>query len=175
MVLPLIVGAAAAGRLAIMGYRAYKAYKSAQRLKSLADNARKAKALADKAKKAKEAAEKAKKAKKKCTGDCAAKRYERPSGYRKGVRDKVWHKAKGKDGKVRDPVTKKEIKPGDKWDMGHKPGYEFRKHQQSAQQRGISRKEFLDEHNNPSHYRPELPSSNRGHAGELKTGDWLGF
>ncbi len=44
------------------------------------------------------------------------------------------------------------------WDKGHKPGYEFRKHQLSSMERGITRKEFLDEHNNPDHYRPELPS-----------------
>ena len=30
--------------------------------------------------------------------------------------------------------------------MGHKPGYEFRKHRASAQERGIDRKQFLDEH-----------------------------
>lgn len=35
----------------------------------------------------------------------------------------------------------------DKWDMGHKPGSEFRKHQKDAAKRGISRKEFLNEHN----------------------------
>ena len=60
------------------------------------------------------------------------------------------------------------------WDMGHKPGYEFWKHQKSAKERGISRKQFLDEHNNPEHYRPELPSSNRGHRGEDDSTRYLG-
>ena len=60
------------------------------------------------------------------------------------------------------------------WDMGHKPGYEFRKHRDSARRRGIDRKQFLDEHNNPEHYRPELPSSNRSHAGEDATDTYLG-
>ena len=60
------------------------------------------------------------------------------------------------------------------WDMGHKPGYEFKKHQQSALEREIDRKQFLDEHNNPNHYRPELPGPNRSHAGENKTGDYFG-
>ncbi|KNH21016.1 type IV secretion protein Rhs [Priestia megaterium] len=60
------------------------------------------------------------------------------------------------------------------WDMGHKPGYEFRKHQKSAQERGISRKQFLDEHNNPDHYRPELPSTNRSHKGEDLTDNYFG-
>lgn len=94
--------------------------------------------------------------------------YRRPSGYRKGVRDKVWDRAvaDSPDGIVIDPVTKKPMNKNDPWDMGHKPGYEFRKHRASAQERGISRKDFLNEHNDPSHYRPELPSSNRSHKGE---------
>lgn len=41
-------------------------------------------------------------------------------------------------------------------------------------ERGITRKQFLDEHNNPDHYRPELPSSNRSHKGEDLTDDYFG-
>ena len=62
----------------------------------------------------------------------------------------------------------------DPWDMGHKPGYEFRKHKTSAQERNIERKQFLNEYNNPNHYRPELPSSNRGHFGEDMTETYYG-
>ncbi|MFB1051816.1 HNH/ENDO VII family nuclease [Paraliobacillus sp. JSM ZJ581] len=102
------------------------------------------------------------------------KTYKRPSGYRKGVRDEVWEKAKDTDGNVRDPLTGTLMNKDGPWDMGHKPGYEFRKHQQSAMERGISRKEFLDEHNNPDHYYPELPSSNRSHKGEDLTDDYFG-
>ncbi|MGH6657206.1 MAG: HNH/ENDO VII family nuclease [Actinocrinis sp.] len=91
--------------------------------------------------------------------------YRRPTAFREGVRDKVWDAAK-KDGKVYDPLTGKEITEGEPWDMGHKPGFEFRKHRDSGYQRGISREQFLDEHNDPSHYWPELPESNQGHAGE---------
>ena len=40
--------------------------------------------------------------------------------------------------------------------------------------RGITRKQFLDEHNNPSRYRPELPSSNRSHVCEDLTDLYLG-
>ena len=94
-----------------------------------------------------------------------SKNYQRPSGFRKGVRDDVWNN-NTVEGNVIDPVSGKAINKSEPWDMGHKPGYEFRKHQQSAMERGISRKQFLDEHNNPAHYRPELPSSNRAHAGE---------
>lgn len=97
------------------------------------------------------------------------KTYERPSGYRSGMRDTVWENAKDAHGRVRDPNTGRYMSKDQPWDMGHKPGYEFVKHQESAARRGISRQEFLDEHNNPEHYRPELPSSNRSHKGESKT------
>ena len=100
--------------------------------------------------------------------------YDRPSHFRKGVRDKVWESAKNEDGNVIDPVSKKVMKKTDKWDMGHKPGYEFRKHQESARKRKISRKQFLDEYNNPEHYRPELPKSNRSHKGENLTNEYFG-
>jgi HNH/ENDO VII superfamily nuclease with conserved GHE residues len=95
-------------------------------------------------------------------------RYDRPSDFRKGVRRQVWNSAErdSGDGVVYDPQTGRAMDPGKPWDMGHKPGYEFTKHQESARLRGISRKQFLEEHNNPDHYRPELPSSNRNHASE---------
>lgn len=102
------------------------------------------------------------------------KTYERPSGFRKGVREKAWENAKGSDGEVRDPQTERVMKFDEKWDMGHKPGYEFSKHQESAIKRGITREQFLDEYNDAGHFRPELPSSNRNHAGEVKTRDYFG-
>ena len=95
--------------------------------------------------------------------------YDRPTSFREGVRDQVWESAKDEHGRVRDPGTGRYMSKEQPWDMGHKPGYEFVKHQESARERQISRKEFLDEHNNPEHYRPELPSSNRSHKGESKT------
>jgi uncharacterized Zn-binding protein involved in type VI secretion len=100
--------------------------------------------------------------------------YSRPSGYRQGVRDKVWESAKGPDGNVRDPLTNRIMDKNEPWDMGHKPGYEFRKHQQSAAERGVDRRTFLDEHNTPDHYQPERPSSNRSHVGEDLTDSYLG-
>lgn len=96
-------------------------------------------------------------------------RYDRPTGYRAGVRDQVWENAKDEHGRVRDPVSGRYMSKDQPWHMGHKPGYEFVKHQESAERRGISREEFLDEHNNPEHYRPELPKSNMSHKGESKT------
>jgi len=102
--------------------------------------------------------------------------YSRPSGYRKGVRDTVWNQAveDSIDGQVRDEITKEVMSPDEPWDMGHRYGYEFRKHQQSAADRGIGRTQFLDEHNKPEHYRPELPSSNRSHAGEAPDDIYFG-
>ena len=45
--------------------------------------------------------------------------------------------------------------------------FEFRKHQRSAEQRRISREQFINEYNNSDNFPPELPSSNRGHSIEL--------
>lgn len=100
--------------------------------------------------------------------------YDRPSGYRSGVRDDTWKAAQDTNGDVFDPLTDQKMNPDEAWDMGHKPGYEFRKHQQSAADRGISREQFLDEHNNYKHYRPELPSSNRSHADEIMDDTYFG-
>jgi len=44
----------------------------------------------------------------------------------------------------------------------------------SAAARGIDPGQFRDEYNDPIHYRPELPSSNRSHTEELKTGEYFG-
>jgi len=106
---------------------------------------------------------------------CPPDKYSRPSGYRKGVPDKAWDDAIEKStGRVRDPKTGQFMSKTKPWDMGHKPGYEFRKHQESARNRNITREKFLDEHNNPSHYRPELPRSNRSHSGEDMTNSYFG-
>lgn len=68
------------------------------------------------------------------------------------------------DGLVRDPLTGRVMSRSEPWDMGHLPGHEFRRIQAESRAAGISRKEFLDIHNDPKIYRPELPSSNRSHA-----------
>ncbi|TMR89311.1 GH-E family nuclease [Nonomuraea basaltis] len=38
----------------------------------------------------------------------------------------------------------------------------------------MPRKQFLDELNDPTHYRPELPSSNSCHQGEDHSDDYFG-
>jgi len=92
--------------------------------------------------------------------------YGKPFHYRTGVQDAVWNAAKGADGEVRDPLTGEIMNKNEEWVMGHKPGWELRKHIESARRRGIDRSKFLDEYNDPSHYRPELRRSNAGHRAE---------
>jgi hypothetical protein len=91
--------------------------------------------------------------------------YDRP-GFRAGKKAEVWANApKTANGGVIDP-SGKEILPGDPWEMGHEPGYEFWKHQQSAMERGIPREQFIKEYNDADIYRPELPETNHSHAYE---------
>lgn len=153
-----IIGDAAAG------------VKIAKKGVKIAKNAKKAKPIAKIAKNQKNTSSRIKNAKRKEKN--VKDPYRRPPGFRKGVREKVWENAKKEDhGKVYSPDGV-EIKDTDKWDMGHRPGYEFKKHQESARKRGISRKQFLDEYNNPNLYRPETPSFNRSHKGEDKINNY---
>ena len=92
-------------------------------------------------------------------------RYRRPY-IRKSVRNNTWDSNSDSDGYATDPVTQIKFPKEVAWDLGHKPGFEFWKHVNSAIARGISRKQFIEECNDPRLYRPELPSSNRSHAGE---------
>ena len=90
----------------------------------------------------------------------------RPERFRKGVVDDVWEKAKAKGGgKVIDPTTGKEIvwdgKKPRSWDMGHKPGKEWKDLKKQYENGEINKKQLLDEYNNADNYRPELPSPNR--------------
>ncbi|AZI57424.1 hypothetical protein EH165_03870 [Nakamurella antarctica] len=99
--------------------------------------------------------------------------YKRPTSFRKDVRSTVWENARDVNGVVYDR-TGVVIHPGDPWQMGHEYGFEFRKHRASSEVRGIPRTQFLDEHNNPTHYRPELPASNANHEGEAPDDVYFG-
>jgi len=108
-------------------------------------------------------------------------RYGRPSHWRKGNREEVWEAARGDvDNHVRDPETREVMDPDKPWVMGHAPGHEFQHHQRSAQGRGLTRKEFLEEHftlkdeNGNYRYRPETPSTSSGHRHELPWEDYIG-
>lgn len=88
--------------------------------------------------------------------------------YKKGLVEEVWEAAKKKGGgKVRDPKTGKEItwdqfkKRNGQWDMGHKPGKEYKDLKKQYENGEINWDQFKKEYNNPDNYRPELPSPNR--------------
>ena len=101
--------------------------------------------------------------------------YKRPAGFRQGVRDKVWEaNREASTGQVRDPLTGKFMSKNSPWDMGHKPGYEWWKFKDYARTNNLSRQEVLDWNNNPDHFRPELPSSNRCHLAEDMTSAFFG-
>ena len=94
----------------------------------------------------------------------------RPS-YGKTQVDDVWNAAKDPNGKVYDP-TGKEIKwhttqpRNGQWDMGHIPGQKYSDVHQQYMNGNISKGEFIEWYRNPDNYRPELPSTNRGHLFE---------
>lgn len=93
--------------------------------------------------------------------------FGRPSNYRNGIRNQVWENGiRDHDGNVVDPNTGVKLNP-DKWDMGHKDET-MKEHQERARKDGISRKVFLDQHNDPSRYHPEDPSSNRSRKFDRK-------
>lgn len=107
------------------------------------------------------------------------KTYARNSGFRKNVRDDAWNDAVNPEtGLVNDPLTNIVMNKDEPWDMGHRPGMEYWKERDNAinkwlDNRGYTtRKEFLDKLNDPKRYRPELPSSNRGHRDEDATRDF---
>ena len=95
----------------------------------------------------------------------------RPS-YAKGQIEKVWENAKDHlTGKVYDPTGKEIIwdrtKPRKgQWDMGHIPGEKYSEVHELYMNDVITKEEFLEWYRNPDNYRPELPSTNRGHKYE---------
>lgn len=77
-------------------------------------------------------------------------------------------------GQVRDPLTGRFMSKNEPWDMGHQSGLELRKMQRSAFEQDMSHEQWLDWQNDPSHYRPELASSNRSHLAEDLSNDYFG-
>ncbi|WP_228450442.1 HNH/ENDO VII family nuclease, partial [Chryseobacterium rhizosphaerae] len=96
----------------------------------------------------------------------------RPS-YGKDQVEEVWESGKQKDNKVYDPNTGEEltwdktIKPRS-WDMGHKPGHEYRNLHRDYMDGKISKEKFLEEYRNAKNYQPESKSANRSHKYEKK-------
>ena len=95
-----------------------------------------------------------------------AKDLHRPY-IRKSTREAVESNAlKTADGKFIDPNTG--IVIDGKYDLGHKPGNEFRTEKAKAKSEGLTQKEFNDRMNNPDLYQIEDPHTNRSHKFELK-------
>jgi hypothetical protein len=99
-------------------------------------------------------------------GAAAAKELRRPY-IRNDVRAEVEARApQTPDGKFIDPNTGETIEG--KYDLGHKPGNEFRTEKANAQAEGLTQKQFNDRMNDPDKYQIESPSSNRSHKFENK-------
>jgi hypothetical protein len=103
--------------------------------------------------------------------------YTRPK-FTKEERDKVWEKAReeAKDGIVRDPLPPhKPIEKDGDWEMGHKPKFEFWKHQLMAAKRGLSREQWKTECENLGLYRPETRQTNSSHKAEAPDHEYEGY
>ncbi|WP_160137664.1 DUF6443 domain-containing protein [Chryseobacterium sp. c4a] len=89
----------------------------------------------------------------------------RPS-YGKDQVETVWKNGQQPDNKVYDPNTGEEltwdksVKPRS-WDMGHKPGEEYRKLHKDYMDGKIDKEEFLKRYRDPGNYQPESKSANR--------------
>ena len=105
------------------------------------------------------------------TGTVKPYSKSRPN-YGKDQVKEVWEAAKQKDGKVYDENTGKELKWSKEgkreWDMGHKPGMEYRKLHQDYMDGKITKEKFLEVYRDPKNYRPESPSANRSGKYESK-------
>ncbi len=135
----------------------------------------KGKRALEKANQAKKIAERLEKAKKKFPkqkGDCGSckpaklRRVSPTKKDRKKMSDR--ERAKNKDGKLRDPNTKQEIK-GDKWDAGHKPGYEDKAAREIAKKMDVTDPQWREYNKGiiDKQMRPEIPASNRSHKFEF--------
>ena len=95
----------------------------------------------------------------------------RPS-YGPGQVEQVWENAKDPvTGKVYDPsgaeITWDRTRPrSGQWDMGHIPGQKYSDMYKLYMDGQMTLEEFLEWYRNPANYRPELPSTNRGHKFE---------
>ncbi len=105
------------------------------------------------------------------------KPYSDPKNRPKYAEDQVedvWDNAKQPDGNVYDPNTgellkwDKDISRAGQWDMGHKPGHEYRKSHKDYMDGKISKEEFLSGYKDPNNYQPESASANRSHKYETE-------
>lgn len=52
------------------------------------------------------------------------------------------------------------------WDMGHRPEHKYSEVHKKYMAGEMSKEDFLAWYRDPTHYRPELPSTNRSHKYE---------
>ena len=96
----------------------------------------------------------------------------RRAPLRKGVKEEIWEQSKSGDGQVYDPSTGRPISEDEPWDAGHKPEYKREDAARDAAERKITRKEWIDEQNNPNLYRAERPIPNQEHTAEGPPGQF---
>ena len=70
------------------------------------------------------------------------------------------------EGQIIDPNNGKVIEGN--YDIGHKPGHEWRNNKIEYEKQGFTRKQVIEAGNNPDNYHLEDPSSNRSHKYEKK-------
>jgi HNH/ENDO VII superfamily nuclease with conserved GHE residues/Domain of unknown function (DUF4150) len=93
--------------------------------------------------------------------------------YADGQVDEAWERAKDKNGDVYDPNTGEKLEwdktksRAGQWDMGHKPGFDYKKLHQDYMNGKISQEDFLQQYRNPNNYRPESVSGKRSHRYEM--------
>lgn len=80
----------------------------------------------------------------------------------KGSRAEIWERSKASDGKVYDP-SGVEIKLGEPWQAGHRPGHKFTDAQQRAASEGWDQDMWKSYQRDPDIYRPERARTNLGH------------
>ena len=77
----------------------------------------------------------------------------------------IWERSKAPDGKVYDP-SGVEIKPGERWQPGHRPAHKFSDAQQRAARQNMDTETWKAYQRDPDIYRPERPRTNLGHRYE---------
>ena len=85
----------------------------------------------------------------------------------KGARSEIFERAKTSEGKVYDP-SGVEIKPGEPWQAGHKPGQKFSDAQKNAAAQGMDSETWKAYQRDPDLYRPEKARTNLGHKHETE-------
>ena len=83
----------------------------------------------------------------------------------KETRAEIWERSKAADGKVYDP-SGDEIKPGEPWQAGHKPGEKFTDAQRNAAHQNMDNETWKASQRDPDKYRPEKPRTNLSHQHE---------